>query len=62
MIERANDPQASRMSYRPAQAEGKGYGERNFSRGGHAWPFLSHYAVRPAPQDAPKTVRSDSGS
>ncbi|MDB5945456.1 MAG: hypothetical protein JWQ33_482 [Ramlibacter sp.] len=59
----ANDPNASRMGYRPVQNESKG---RSFdhprSRGGHAWPFLSRYAGRPAPQNASKNSSSDSGS
>ena len=62
MIHLANDPNASRMGYRPGQNESQG---RDFahprSRGGHAWPFLSRHAGRPAPQDASKNP-GDSGS
>ena len=51
MIHLANDPNASRLGYRPAQTEGQG---RNYeyprNRGGHAWPFISRYCGRPAPQ------------
>lgn len=64
MIHLANDPNASRMGFRPAPAESTG---RSFdhprNRGGHAWPFLSRYAGRPAPQNgAVKNPSSDSGS
>lgn len=64
MIQLANDPNASRTSYRPAQSEGKG---SNFAsqrgRAGHAWPFLSQSPARPArPHDSDKPAASDSGS
>lgn len=63
MIHLANDPNASRMGYRPAQTESQG---RSFdhprSRGGHAWPFLSRHSGRPAPQAGAKTPSSDSVS
>ena len=63
MIQLANDPNASRASYRPVQSEGK---DPNFgaqrARNGHAWPFLSRYAARPAQQDNQKPTASDSGS
>ena len=64
MIHLANDPNASRMAYRPAAGESKGLRlDRQRSRGGHAWPFLSRPAGRPAPQNDPsKNPGSDSGS
>jgi hypothetical protein len=64
MIQLANEPTASRTSYRPvAQSEGKGSTfEAQRGRIGHAWPFLSRYAARPSNQDGPKNVGNDSGS
>jgi hypothetical protein len=63
MIHLANDPNASRMAHRPALNDGKGRGfDHPRSRAGHAWPFLSHYAGRPAQQAPAKSASSDSGS
>lgn len=64
MIHLANDPNASRMGYHPAHSEAKGRSfDHSRSRGGgHAWPFPSRYAGRPAPPDALKNPSSDSGS
>ncbi|MBI2768257.1 MAG: hypothetical protein HYX47_01430 [Burkholderiales bacterium] len=64
MIQLANDPNASRPGYRPAQPERKGYGfELKGSRtGGHAWPFPSRYSTLPARQDGEKGASNDSGS
>jgi hypothetical protein len=63
MIHLANDPNASRMGYQPSLGENKGRSlDHPRSRGGHAWPFLSRYAGRPAPQNASKNSSSDSGS
>jgi hypothetical protein len=66
MIQLANDPNASRTSHRPEHSEAK---ESDFSakraRTGHAWPFLSRYAAKPAKpakQDNQKPAASDSGS
>jgi hypothetical protein len=63
MIHLANDPNASRLSQRPAQNDGKG-GSFSSQRGrsGHAWPFLSRYAARPAQTDNQKPTASASGS
>lgn len=63
MIQLANDPNASRTSYRPEHSEAKGsnFGAQR-SRNGHAWPFLSRYAARPTQQDNQKPAASDSGS
>jgi hypothetical protein len=62
MIQLANDPNASRNS-RPGQNDGKpsNFGPQR-SRSGHAWPFLSRYAARPAQQGNQKPTASDSGS
>ena len=60
MIQLANDPNASRTSSRPEQSEAKGSNPgAQRGRNGHAWPFLSKYAVRPSQQDSQKR---DSGS
>jgi hypothetical protein len=62
MIQLANEPTASRTSYRPAQSDGKGSSfEPRRGRPGHEWPFLSR-AVRPSQQPAQKTAGADSGS
>ncbi|MGZ5195417.1 MAG: hypothetical protein ACXWJM_10500 [Ramlibacter sp.] len=64
MIQLANDPTASR-SFRPGQGEGEGK-ESTFDpkhgRTGHAWPFLSRYAARPARQESEKPNARESGS
>ena len=62
MIQLANDPNASRTSWRPVAAD---KAARDPRRGppGHAWPFLSPQALRPAAQaESTKTPRNDSGS
>lgn len=60
MIHLASDPNASRQGWRPTANDGKDAPQRR--RSGHAWPFLSREASRPAAPDAPKDKRSDSGS
>jgi hypothetical protein len=63
MIQLANDPNASRTSYRPEHSEAKGSNSNaQRSRSGHAWPFLSRYAARPTQQDNQKPAANDSGS
>ena len=62
MIQLANDPNASRTSYRPAASEGKPSALAQRGRSGHTWPFLSRQVVRPAQQDQQKPAASDSGS
>jgi len=63
MITLANDPNASRTGWRPAAAnDEKSASTPRRGRSGHAWPFLSPHARRPAPQDGPKAPRNDSGS
>ena len=62
MIQLANEPTASRTSYRPAANDGKAAPlDARRSRVGHAWPFLSR-AVRPSQQPVQKTAGNDSGS
>jgi hypothetical protein len=60
MIQLANDPNASRN--RPQQSDGKASNFTQRGRSGHAWPFLSRYAARPAQQDNQKPTASNSGS
>lgn len=63
MIHLATDPNASRMAYRPVASDGKGETpDMKRARAGHAWPFLSRDASRPASQDTSKTPTSNSGS
>ena len=58
MIQLANDPNASRTSNRPEQSEAKGSNPgAQRGRSGHAWPFLSKYAARPAPTGQTETHR-----
>jgi hypothetical protein len=64
MIQLANDPNASRSFLRTAPAAARGGSETAVRRGrpGHAWPFLSRYAERPAQQANSKPAANDSGS
>jgi hypothetical protein len=62
MIQLANDPNASRMNFRPAANDGQVSAFQLKRRTGHAWPFLSRETGRPASQDAPKPSSNDSGS
>ena len=63
MIQLATDPNASRSNWRPAPAEGKEQGTASRrQRSGHAWPFISQYAERPASQESKRTPSSESGS
>jgi hypothetical protein len=63
MIQLANDPNASRTSWRPAAAEKAAARDARRGRPGHAWPFLSPHARRPVAQaEGAKTPRNDSGS
>lgn len=66
MIELANDPNASR-SFSRAAANDPGKEATAGShrvRSGHAWPFLSRYAARPArdSENTHKPAANDSGS
>ena len=61
MIHLANDPNAGRAGYQPAPSDSKGRStDHPRSRGSHAWPFPSRYALRPAPQNAARTLETDS--
>lgn len=62
MIQLANDPNASRTSWRPGSDEKAAASATRRGRSGHAWPFLSPHARRPDPKDSPKAPRNDSGS
>ena len=62
MIQLANDPNASRSFPRAAANDGKPDADRR-AKSGHAWPFLSQQAVRPARREASgKPAANDSGS
>lgn len=64
MIQLANDPNASRMSWRPNAQGDKSSGQEQQRRRktGHAWPFLSPHANRPERPAAEPTPSNDSGS
>lgn len=63
MIQLATDPSGSRMNFRPAANDAKAPSlDSKQGRSGHAWPFLSRDASRPAPHDSGKIPGSDSGS
>ena len=63
MIELANAPNASRGSWRPAANDEKAPVNADAPRrSGHAWPFLSPHAARPARQDRPRDTSKSSGS
>ncbi len=63
MIQLANDPNASRVSFRADQSDGKLSALANQKgRSGHGWPFLSRHAGRPVQQDSQKPTANDSGS
>jgi hypothetical protein len=63
MIQLANDPKASRMSWRPnAQGEKSLDEQQQRRRSGHAWPFLSPHANRPDRPAANPNPSKDSGS
>lgn len=62
MIHLATDPNASRLNWRPAAAEGKD-NPLAPRRSGHAWPFISRHSERSASQqEAKRTPNSESGS
>lgn len=66
MIQLANDPNASRSFDRAAANDshgGKAGTGAMRGRSGHAWPFLSRYAARPAREEnSSKPAANDSGS
>ena len=65
MIQLANDPNASR-SFERAAASGDAKAaasEARRARSGHAWPFPSRYAARPAREENTyKPAAQESGS
>lgn len=61
MIQLASDPNASRMNWRPAPSEEK-QASQTPRRSGHAWPFISRYAGKPAAGEQPKKSSSEHGS
>lgn len=61
MIERANDPNASRPAWRPSAAAKDGPAGLARARPGRAWPFLSSPAQRPAAEDPQKPQRKGGG-
>lgn len=64
MIQLANDPKAARFFPRAAANDGRPEGhDARRARSGHAWPFLSQHAARPARQEnSDKPAANDSGS
>jgi hypothetical protein len=61
MIQLASDPNASRMNWRPAQADDKGAPLQASTRR-HAWPFISRQADKPAEAPPPRKAGSEHGS
>jgi hypothetical protein len=63
MIQLATDPNASRLNWRPAAADGKENPlDARRARSGHAWPFISRHAERPATQENKRTPSTENGS
>ncbi|MEJ7931566.1 hypothetical protein WG922_16450 [Ramlibacter sp. AN1015] len=63
MIERANDPNASRAAWRvESQSVKTTAAGLQRGRAGHAWPFLSRHVERPRGVDTGKNPRNESGS
>ena len=66
MIQLATDPNASRKDWRPAapgEARGFAAEEGRVPRSGHAWPFISRQAERPAAlQEGQRPSRPSTGS
>jgi hypothetical protein len=65
MIQLATDPTASRSSYRPTAGDDENKSDAfdtRRSRNGHAWPFLSRHADRPAHPNNQKPAANSSGS
>lgn len=61
MIELANDPNAKAKAWRAAQDEKAAAQDARRGRPGHAWPFLSPHAQRPA-AEGDKRPSKDNGS
>jgi hypothetical protein len=66
MIHLANDPNASRISWRPSAATGEkaapGAQPLRRARAGHSWPFLSPHANRADRPAGARNPSNDSGS
>lgn len=63
MIHLASDPTASRMNWQPTSAEGKGQSpQAQRARSGHAWPFISRQADKPAGQEQARQSSAHYGS
>ena len=65
MIQLANDPNASRKEWRPAapgEARGFPVEDGRSARSGHAWPFISRQAERPAALQGQRPSRPSTGS
>jgi hypothetical protein len=62
MIQLASDPNASRMNWRTAPSDEKQGASQATRRSGHAWPFISRYAGKPAAGEQPKKPSSEHGS
>ena len=63
MIQLANDPNASRSFPQAAANDGKPEQDSRRGTSGHAWPFISKYAARPARREnTDKPAANDSGS
>lgn len=61
MIQRATDPNASRLNWRPAAAQAGEPVLAARSRTGHAWPFISRRDERPAaPRETGRAPTSQS--
>ncbi|HZY17270.1 MAG TPA: hypothetical protein VFE82_02260 [Ramlibacter sp.] len=63
MIQLANDPNASRMSWRrTGEGEKPEAADQPRRRGSHAWPFISRQAQRPERPSGAQNPSNDSGS
>ena len=62
MIQLATDPNASRLNWQPAAADGKEQAESKRARSGHAWPFLSRHGEQSTQADTQRTASPASGS
>jgi hypothetical protein len=63
MIHLASDPTASRMNWQPTSAEDKGQSpQARQARSGHAWPFISRHADKPAGQEQTRQPAGQHGS
>jgi hypothetical protein len=63
MIQLATDPNAGRMSFRPANEKPNASAPKRL-RGGHAWPFLSRPVGEPTSRESgsPRGSEGSNGS